>query len=556
VLRELAIRDIVLIEALDLGFGEGLAVLTGETGAGKSILLDSLGLALGGRADSGMLRPGAERGSVTARFEVESGHPVHALLEEQGLTPAEGEIVLRRSLGADGRSRAFVNDEPVGVGLLRRIGDTLVEIHGQHSEVGLLDPASHRMLLDAFAGADVARVRAAFEAWRAAEAAFEAAAEAVAEAKREEDYVRHALAELGKLGPEAGEEAGLAERRAFLQAAERLAAAVQEAVEQLEGTGHSVGQRLRTAARALERAAPRAAGHLDAAMSALAAAGDAVGEAENALAEAGRAVAFDGRELERNEERLFALRAAARKYACQVDDLAARREAFAAQLQTIDAGDAALAGAEADRRRTREAYRAAAEALSAQRTKASARLDKAVAEELKPLRLGNARFVTTVERLPEADWSASGMDRVRFEVATNPGSAPGALAKIASGGELARFMLSLNLALARNGGPSTLVFDEIDRGIGGATAAAVGDRLARLAERFQVLVVTHSPQVAAKGATHLSVAKAVKGKSTTVAVTSLGIAARQEEIARMLAGATITDQARAAAASLLEGTAP
>ncbi len=554
-LRELAIRDIVLIEALDLGFGPGLAVLTGETGAGKSILLDSLGLALGGRADAGLVRAGAERGTVTARFEVDAGHPVHALMEEQGLSPAEGEIVLRRALGADGRSRAFVNDEPVGVGLLRRIGDTLVEIHGQHSEVGLLDPSSHRGLLDAFAGANVAAVRNAFEAWRAAEAAFDAAAEAVEEAKREEDYIRHALGELGKLAPEAGEEAGLAERRAFLQAAEKLAAAVQEAVEQIEGTGHSVGQRLRTAMRALERAAPRAAGHLDAAMAALVAAGDAVGEAENALAEAGRAVAFDGRELERNEERLFALRAAARKYACPVDDLAARREDFARQLRMIDAGDAALAKAAADRKTAREAYRAAADALSERRRKASAKLDKAVAEELKPLRLGNARFVTTVEKLPEAEWSGHGMDRVRFEVATNPGSAPGALAKIASGGELARFMLSLNLALARNGGPSTLVFDEIDRGIGGATAAAVGDRLARLAERLQVLVVTHSPQVAAKGNAHLSVAKAVRGRSTTVAVTPLGIAERREEIARMLAGATITDQARAAAASLLDGTA-
>lgn len=555
-LRELAIRDIILIEALDLSFGAGLSVLTGETGAGKSILLDSLGLALGGRASEGLVRAGAERGSVAARFDLEPGHPARALLEEQGIGAEEGELVLRRSIAADGRTRAFVNDEPVSIGLLKRLGETLVEIHGQHSEVGLLDPATHGPLLDAFAGATgtVAEVAGAYEAARNAKAEAEAARHAVAEARREEDYVRHALAELDKLSPDSGEEAGLAERRLFLQGAEKTAEAVREALEQIEGGGHSVAQRLRLAARSVERVAPKAAGHLDAAIAALTQASDAVAEVEAALAQAGRALDFDDRELERVEERLFALRAAARKHGCAVDDLAAKRESLRRQLDLIESGEGALKAAEAAEAAARARYVDLAEGLSGLRRKAAARLDKAVMAELKPLRLGAAQFTTTIERLTEAEWGASGIDRIRFEVATNPGAPAGPLAKIASGGELARFMLALNLALARKGGPPSLVFDEIDRGIGGATAAAVGERLARLADRFQVLVVTHSPQVAAKGAAHLTVAKSARGKALPkVEVTPLSAAERREEIARMLAGASVTDQARAAAESLLAG---
>jgi DNA repair protein RecN (Recombination protein N) len=556
VLRELAIRDIILIEALDLSFGPGLSVLTGETGAGKSILLDSLGLALGGRASEGLVRAGAERGSVAARFDLERDHPARAILEEQGIGIEGDELVLRRSIAADGRTRAFINDEPVSVGLLRRVGETMVEIHGQHSEVGLLDPSTHCGLLDAFAGAGgtVAEVAAAYAAARAARDEAEAARRAVAEARREEDYVRHALAELDKLDPAAEEEAGLAERRLFLQGAEKTAEAVREALEQIEGGGHSIATRLRLAARSLERVAPKAAGHLDAALAALTTASDAVAEVEAALAAAGRALDFDERELERVEERLFALRAAARKHGCTVDQLPEKHEALRRQLDMIESGEDALKAAEAAEATARARYVELAEGLSAVRRKAAARLDKAVMAELKPLRLGAAQFTTTIERLSEPDWNQSGIDRVRFEVATNPGSPAGALSKIASGGELARFMLALNLSLARKGGPPTLVFDEIDRGIGGATAAAVGERLARLSDRFQVLVVTHSPQVAAKGATHLTVAKSARGRSLPkVEVTPLDHAARREEIARMLAGASVTDQARAAAESLLAG---
>ena len=555
-LRELAIRDIILIEALDLGFGPGLSVLTGETGAGKSILLDSLGLALGGRASEGLVRAGAERGSVAARFDLSSDHPARALLEEQGIGTEGDELVLRRSIATDGRTRAFVNDEPVSIGLLRRIGETMVEIHGQHSEVGLLDPATHGALLDAFAGATgtVAEVAAAHAAARIAREQAEAARQAVSEARREEDYVRHALGELDKLNPEPGEETGLAERRVFLQGAEKTAEAVREALEQVEGGGHSIATRLRLAARSVERVAPKAAGHLDAALTALAGAADAVTEVEGALAAAGRALDFDDRELERTEERLFALRAAARKHGCTVDQLAERRDALRRQQHLIDSGAGALKAAEAAETAARARYVDLAEALSALRRKAAAKLDKAVMAELKPLRLGAAQFTTTIERLAEADWGPAGIDRIRFEVATNPGSPAGALSKIASGGELARFMLALNLSLARKGGAPSLVFDEIDRGIGGATAAAVGERLARLADRFQVLVVTHSPQVAAKGAAHLTVAKSARGKALPkVEVTPLDPAARREEIARMLAGASVTDQARAAAESLLAG---
>ncbi|WP_119422971.1 DNA repair protein RecN [Desertibaculum subflavum] len=555
-LRELAIRDIILIEALDLSFGAGLSVLTGETGAGKSILLDSLGLALGGRAVDGLVRAGAERGSVAARFDLIPDHPARALLDEQGINVEGDELVLRRSVAADGRTRAFVNDEPVSIGLLRRVGETLVEIHGQHSEVGLLDPATHGPLLDIFAGATgtVAEVAAAHAAARVARDQAEAARRAVAEAGREEDYIRHALAELDKLAPESGEEAGLAERRLFLQGAEKTAEAVREALEQVEGSGHSVAQRLRLAARSVGRVAPRAAGHLDAALAALSTAGDAIAEVESALAAAGRALDFDDRELERVEERLFALRAAARKHGCAVDDLAQKRDALRRQLDLIESGEGALKAAEAAEAAATARYVEIADGLSRLRVKAAAKLDKAVMAELKPLRLGTAVFATTIERLAEPDWGPGGIDRIRFEVATNPGSPAGPLAKIASGGELARFMLALNLALARRGGAPVLVFDEIDRGIGGATAAAVGERLARLSEKFQVLVVTHSPQVAARGAMHLTVAKSARGKALPkVEVTSLDRAARREEIARMLAGASITDQARAAAESLLAG---
>ncbi|MEL3891328.1 DNA repair protein RecN [Ferrovibrio sp. MS7] len=558
-LTHLGIRDIVLIERLELQIGNGLGVLTGETGAGKSILLDALGLALGRRADAGLVRAGAAQGVVTAAFEVAEKHPAFALLAEQGLEVAEEGIVLRRVVTADGKSRAFVNDQAVSVGLLRRLGDTLVEIHGQNDEQGLIDSAVHRALLDDYAGLsrDAEALKGRYRAFRDAEAALKEAEAAAEQARRDEDYLRHVVAELEDLKPVAGEEEELAGQRSLLQAGEKLAVAMQEAEAALLGgeRGGGVEARLRNSLRALERVADRAPDQVAAAAQAAEAALDAVARYAQELEATSRRLDLDPQKLERVEERLFALRAAARKHGVPVSDLARLTEQFAERLALIDNQAASLGKLAKAAAEARAAFSAGAEALSTARRKAAAKLDKAVAAELGPLKLGAAKFQTAVDTLPPEQWTSDGADRVTFQAATNPGSAPGSLAKIASGGELSRFMLALRVVLAGRGDAGTLIFDEVDRGVGGATAAAVGERLARLAGKVQVLVVTHSPQVAAKGGEHWRIAKReagpAKARTTITEVTPLSRDERREEIARMLAGATITDAARAAADDLL-----
>jgi len=549
-LQGLSIRDVVLIDRLDVAFAPGLTVLTGETGAGKSILLDSLGLALGARAEAGLLRAGATQLSIAAEFAPPAAHPVHAILAEQGLDAAET-LILRRVVGADGRSRAFVNDQPASVGLLRRLGETLVEIHGQFESHTLLDTATHRATLDAFAALDGQAVADCWTKWRAATAARQAAEADLAGARGEEDYLRHAVAELEALAAKPGEEAELAARRTTMMAGEKLAEAMETARQSLSHPADIEGG-LRAARRALERIADKAGGRLDAVIAALDRAADEASEARGLLDAVAAALDLDPRHLEKTEERLFALRAMARKHNASVDELTALCERLAARLASIDAGGDALAKLAAAEAKARQGYVAAAEALSKARRAAAARLDKAVATELAPLKLERAKFITGIETLAEADWGAAGIDRIAFAVATNPGAPPGPLAKVASGGELARFMLALKLVLARTSPVTTLVFDEVDADVGGATAAAVGERLVKLARSSQVLVVTHSPQVAARGAHHWQVAKGDDGKGgTATRIVALVAAGRREEIARMLAGAKVTDQARAAADSLL-----
>ena len=559
-LTALSIRDVVLIDRLDLGFGPGLTVLTGETGAGKSILLDSLGLALGARAEAGLVRAGCEQAVVTASFDPPAGHPALALLAEQGLEAEDG-VVLRRVLGADGRSRAFVNDQPVGVALLRRVGGLLVEVQGQHDQMGLADAASHVVLLDAYgvAAALRASVASAWGALRAAVAARDAAEQAIASARADEEFLRHAVDELARLAPREDEEDSLAAERQRLQRGERRAEAIAAALAELapnaQGRARSAGPAasLRAAARALGRLSGPGATD-DAAASAQAAlerAEEAVAEAEALLTRLAAEADPDPRALEAAEERLFALRAAARKHAVAVSELPALLDTFATKLAALETGAQDLAAREAAVTAARTAYGHAAERLSAARAEAAARLERAVAKELPPLRLDRARFVVSRTARPETEWGPLGMDAVRFLIATNPGQEPGPLSRVASGGELSRLMLALKVVLSGGGEIPTLVFDEVDSGVGGATAAAVGERLARVAERVQVLVVTHSPQVAARGAAHLRVTKSDGRTRTVTQVAALAAGERREEIARMLAGERITDAARAAADDLL-----
>lgn len=551
-LTALAISNIVLIDALDLDFGGGLGVLTGETGAGKSILLDALGLALGVRADSGLVRQGCERGQVTASFTAPTqDSALAALLAANDLEIEAGEpLIIRRTLRADGGSRAFVNDQPCSAALLREIGASLVEIHGQHDDRGLFAPAGHRALLDAFARTDTSAVAAAHGAWKAAEARLEATRAALAEAERDRDWLAHCVAELTALSPQPGEEASLAAERAAMQQGEKIADDLEAVLAAFEGSESGPAQ-LRAAARRLDRLA---GGHplLAEALAALDRALIEAGEAEDRLAEAGRALEFDPARLEAAETRLFELRAIARKHGCQPDALADLTGELTARLDAIDGGAGGLAAQEAEVAALAAAYTHAAGELSDTRRMAASRLDAAVAGELKPLKLDAARFQTAVERLPAERWGPDGMDRVEFLIATNPGAPFAPLIKIASGGELSRFILALKVALAEEGGADTIIFDEIDRGVGGAVAAAIGERLARLARGKQLLAVTHSPQVAAKGAVHYQIAKASDGLVTRTSVRLLDVEERREEIARMLSGAEVTDEARAQAVRLLE----
>ena len=558
-LTALSIRNVVLIERLDMSFGSGLTVLTGETGAGKSILLDSLGLALGARADAGLVRAGAEQASVSASFAPPSGHPLSELLAEHGLD-AEDEVVFRRVVGRDGRSRAFINDQAVGVALLRRAAALLVEVQGQHEQIGLADPASHAALLDAFGVTRQLRddTTASWRRWREAIAALAAAREAIAAAERDEEWLRHAVDELAGLAPQQGEEERLAQERQRLQQGERHAEAIAAALAEL--TPHDrrhagPAAQLRAACRALQRlvtpAQPDAANPAGPALAALERAEEALADAETFLTRLSHEADADPRLLEQAEERLFALRAAARKHAVAVVDLPALLDTLSARLAALETGEAEVVALEQAVAAARSAYADAAAALGEARRTAAARLDRAVARELPPLRLAKARFRAEVVALDEPDWGPSGTDAVRFLIATNPGQELGPLGRIASGGELSRLMLALKVVLSAGSPAPTLVFDEVDADVGGATAAAVGERLSRVAERVQVLVVTHSPQVAARGGAHLRVSKqAARGRAATL-VEQLDAATRREEIARMLAGETVTEAARAAADDLL-----
>jgi DNA repair protein RecN (Recombination protein N) len=555
-LVRLSIRDIVLIERLDIDFARGLAVLTGETGAGKSILLDAFALALGGRGDATLVRHGAEQGQVTAVFEVGEPHPAINLLKDNGLNFSGG-MILRRVQFADGRTRAFINDQPVGVQTLKAVGTALVEIHGQHDERALVDAASHRALLDAFAGlgTDVSALETLWETRRSAQDDLDEHRAGIERAVREADYLRHASDELRKLAPQPEEETSLAERRTVMMASEKIAQDLRDAREAVSGPQAPVSV-LAAAARRLERRAAQVPGLVEPAVKAIDVAINALDEADQYLGAALRAADHDPAELERIEERLFALRAAARKYATPVDNLAALAERYAADLALIDAGTERLkvlerAVAEADKR-----YAAAADKLSASRKKAAEKLNKAVNAELGPLKLERAKFSTEIESDRHSP-GPQGFDRVEFWVQTNPGTRPGPMMKVASGGELSRFLLALKVVLSDKGSAPTLVFDEIDTGVGGAVADAIGVRLGRLARKVQVIAVTHAPQVAARADQHLLITKDAldKGRRVATRVAALVADKRREEIARMLAGAEITAEARAAAERLMKAAA-
>ena len=555
-LSRLSIRDIVLIDKLDIDFASGLAVLTGETGAGKSILLDAFALALGARGDASLVRQGAEQGQVTAAFDVSADHPARALLAENDIV-AEDELILRRLQLADGRTRAFINDQPVGVQVLKGLGAVLVEIHGQHDDRALVDAATHRRLLDAYGGLEAlaAEVGALWTARRDAEIAVAEHRAQVERAAREADWLRHAVEELTALAPQPGEETTLAERRTGMMQAEKVAEDLRDAHQAVAGQS-SPAPMLAAAVRRLERRQAQAPGLIEPAVRAMDAALTALDEARGHLEAALAAADQDPRVLERIEERLFALRAAGRKYNAPVDNLAALAARYASDLALIDAGAARLTKLEEASAAAAQAYEKAAAALSERRTRVAEMLDKAVNAELKPLKLERAKFSSAIESDPGLS-GPHGIDRVEFWVRTNPGTPPGPLMKVASGGELARFLLALKVVIADKGSAPTLVFDEIDTGVGGAVSDAIGLRLARLGRRVQVLAVTHAPQVAARADHHYLIAKDAAGKArrVTTRVTELEAARRREEIARMLAGAEITAEARAAAERLIKAAA-
>jgi DNA repair protein RecN (Recombination protein N) len=552
-LARLSIRDIVLIERLDIEFSRGLAVLTGETGAGKSILLDAFALALGGRGDATLVRHGAEQGQVTATFDVPKGHPASALLAANGLDDT-GEMILRRVQLADGRTRAFINDQAISIQTLKAVGAALVEIHGQHDERALVDASTHRRLLDAFAGLEkeVAALETLWEARREANHALDEHRAGMERAAREADYLRHASDELKQLAPKDGEETALAERRTTMMQGEKIAADLREA-QQAVGGDHSPVAALSAAVRRLERRAANSPALVEPAVKAIDIAINALEEADQHLSAALIAADFDPAELERIEERLFALRAASRKYSTPVDGLAALAAKYAADVALIDAGADQLKKLEEAAGAADKRYALAATRLSAARVKSAEKLNKAVNAELAPLKLERAKFTTQVDSDPSSP-GPQGHDRVEFWVQTNPGTRPGPLMKVASGGELSRFLLALKVVLSDRGSAPTLVFDEIDTGVGGAVADAIGARLARLAGQVQVMAVTHAPQVAARANQHLLISKDAleKGKRVATRVNALAADHRREEIARMLAGAEITAEARAAAERLLK----
>ena len=557
------IRDVVLIEALDLSIGPGLTALTGETGAGKSIILDALGLATGARADAGLVRRGAVQAMASAVFAPAPTHPVWDLLEEKGLSYARDEdLVLRRSLNADGRSRAFVNDQATGVGVLKEVGEALLEVHGQHETVGLLDSRTHRPMLDGFGGLEdlTATVAGRWRGWREALLRIETLRADVARAAAETEELTLRLADLDRLDPRECEETELAEERAILGAAEKALADIAGGREIFVGLSAKVAGAVRALDRARERTLSAGAAEDGKAVKRLAEASEAMNrvlieadEAEAAVDAAAEAFDFEPDRLEKAEERLFDLRGLARKLGVSVETLPTLRTRFAERLRAVESSEDALKAAEAELKAAREAYLADAARLTAARRVAGDRLTTAVVAELEPLKLDKARFRVAVEALAEDRAGPTGLDRVGFEIATNPGAPFGDLGAIASGGELARFALALKAALAgRGSGPQPLmIFDEVDQGVGGAVADAVGLRLKRLAKNAQVVVVTHSPQVAARADAHWRIAKAGEGERVRTLVEDLSASDREEEIARMLAGAEITDAARAAARALM-----
>jgi DNA repair protein RecN (Recombination protein N) len=553
-LSRLSIRDIVLIERLDIDFSAGLSVLTGETGAGKSILLDALSLALGARGDASLVRHGAAQGQVSAVFDVPKNHPARAILTENALDD-DGDIILRRVQTADGRTRVFVNDQPSSVTLMRDIGRALVEIHGQHDERALVDASAHRDLLDAFGGhvGEVTNCGQAWRFWRDCEQQLAQHRARVQAAAREADYLRASVAELVRLDPQPGEETELAGIRTAMMRAEKVAAEIKDAQDVLSGQNSPLPQ-LASLLRRLQRKSSEAPGMLDDVVKSLDEALISLDAAQSGVEVALRATEFDPQRQERAEERLFALRAASRKFSVAVDDLARARDTMVADLADLDAGEEKLAALEKQAAAARDAYDRVAKRLTELRAAAAVALKKAVMAELPALKLDRAEFL--VEISTESDnRTETGVDQVEFWVRTNPGTRPGPMMKVASGGELSRFLLALKVALADRGSAPTLVFDEIDTGVGGAVADAIGQRLARLSSRVQVLSVTHAPQVAARASTHFLISKSGGKKSVSTGVAEMDRAGRQEELARMLAGATITEEARAAAGKLLSENA-
>jgi DNA repair protein RecN (Recombination protein N) len=554
-LIQLSIRDIVLIEKLDLAFEAGLSVLTGETGAGKSILLDSLSLALGGRGDGGLVRHGEDKGQVTAVFDVPMSHAARTLLRDNGIDD-DGDLIFRRIQSADGRTRASINDQPVSVQLMRQAGQVLVEIHGQHDDRALIDTDAHRTLLDAFAGLgdEVQQVSGLHRSWRDADRTLKTHRAKVEAAAREADYIRASVEELEALSPRDGEEEELAEQRSKMQKSERIAGDISEASEFLNGNGSPVPL-IASMVRRLERKSHEAPGLLEETVELLDQALNHLSNAQMEVETALRRTEFDPRELERVEERLFALRAAGRKYSVAVVDLPALAVKMTADLADLDAGEERLAELEKLAGAAKEQFDRAAAQLSEKRKVGAEGLAAAVMAELPALKLERARFMVEVTADPDAG-AAEGIDTVEFHVQTNPGTRPGPIMKVASGGELSRFLLALKVALADRGSAPTLVFDEIDTGVGGAVADAIGQRLKRLSATVQVLSVTHAPQVAARAATHLLISKGPASDGSDKIATRVATMEpqhRAEEIARMLSGASVTDEARAAAAALLSG---
>ena len=559
-LSHLSIRDVVLVEHLELEFQNGLSVLTGETGAGKSILLDALGLATGARAEARLVRNGAREANVSAIFDLHADHGVRHQLSQQGVETVGEPVILRRILNADGRSRAFVNDQAISVGLLKEVGAQLVEVHGQFDNQRLMRPESHRMLLDSFAAVPnlIDRVRAAYADWRDVIARRAMAVADATDAQRNDEFLRFSVQEMAELSPQPGEEIELSNKRKMMMHNEKLVQALTDAQNQLSDDS-TIEHGLQRTLRALEEVRPYAEDKFNEVIARFEAAYNEVLEGKEQLERLSREIILKPEELEVAEERLFALRAVARKHQVNVDDLSDLKDQFERRLDSVEDTAHKLAELEREERGARDLFIEMAKLTREARTNAGVTLDQAVDAELVDLKLKNARFSTCLEPLREADWNEFGMDRVEFLISTTPDSAPALINKIASGGELARLMLALKAVLAGAEPVPSLIFDEVDAGLGGAVATAVGDRLARLAVGSQVLVVTHSPQVAAKGDHHWRVSKteiatddqAVEGVSTTVE--PLDSDARQEEIARMLAGAQVTDEARAAADRLLAG---